>query len=87
MAQHKSAKKRIRTNERKRLKNQADLSKIKTLIKQVYSSDTKAAAESTLKDAISILDRAASNRQIPRNNVARKKSSLTRFVNRLDEKK
>ena len=41
MAHHKSAKKRIRTNERKREVNQLILSKVKTLVKKVYNAENK----------------------------------------------
>jgi len=45
MATHKSAKKRIRTNERKRVVNQQAESKIKTSVKKVLATTTKEEAE------------------------------------------
>ena len=70
MAHHKSAKKRIRTNERRRLRNQAAMSKVKTLVKKVHSSENKDDADVT-------------KGRLHKNTAARKKSSLTKFVNNL----
>ncbi len=81
MAHHKSAKKRIRTNERKRLRNQAAMSQVRTLVKKVHSSDNKADAEKNLKEAVSFIDKNVTKGRLHRNTAARKKSSLTKFVN------
>ena len=43
MANHKSAKKRIRQSEKRRVRNQAALTKMKTLIKKVHTATEKAA--------------------------------------------
>ena len=86
MANHKSAEKRIRTNERKRQRNKAALSKVKTLIKKVMDSNDKETAEVKLKEAVAFLDRTAIKGRIHKNNVARKKSKLTKFVNGLEAK-
>ena len=82
MAHHKSAKKRIRTNERRRLRNQAAMSK-KTLVKKVHSSDNKDDAEKNLKEAVSYIDKNVTKGRLHKNTAARKKSSLTKFVNGL----
>ena len=83
MANTQSAKKRIRTNERKRVRNKAALSRVKTLIKNVMESSDKETAESRLKKAVAVLDKTANKGRLHRNNVARKKSKLTKFVNEL----
>ena len=83
MANHKSAKKRIRTNERKRIRNKAAISKVKTVMKKVKSEKEKENAEKYLKEAVKILDKTASKGILHKNNVARKKSSLTKYVNSL----
>ena len=57
MAQHKSAKKRIRQSERRRVRNQAALAKVKTLIKKVHSEKDKVKAEEVLKEAVSYIDK------------------------------
>ena len=83
MANHKSAKKRIRTNEKRRLRNKASLSKGKTLMKKVFDSGDKAAGDVNLKEAVSFLDKTAGKGRLHKNNVARKKARLTKFVNNL----
>ncbi|MDR3666874.1 MAG: 30S ribosomal protein S20 [Ignavibacteriaceae bacterium] len=83
MANHKSAKKRIRTTARRRKVNQMSESKIKTSIKKVMSSTDKTEAEKLYKEAIAILDRSSVKGKLPKNNASRKKSSLTRHLNSL----
>jgi len=84
MAHHKSAKKRIRQSETKRVRNQGSLSKMKTLIKTVHSADNKEAAGVVLKDAISFIDKAVNKGRLHKNTAARRKSSLTKHVNSLE---
>jgi len=83
MAHHKSAKKRIRQSEKQRVRNQASISKMKTLIKKVHASKEKATAEVTLKEAISFIDKSVSKGRLHKNTAARRKSSLTRHFNSL----
>ena len=83
MANHKSAKKRIRTTARRRKVNQMSESKIKTSIKKVLSTTDKAEAEKLYKEAIAILDRSSVKGKLPKNNASRKKSALTRHLNSL----
>jgi len=83
MAHHKSAKKRIRQTEKKRVRNQAALSKMKTLIKKVHASQEKATAEVTLKEAISFIDKSVSKGRLHKNTAGRRKSALTRHFNSL----
>jgi small subunit ribosomal protein S20 len=83
MANHKSAKKRIRTTARRRKVNQMSESKIKTSIKKVLSTTDKTEAEKLYKDAIAILDRSSVKGKLPKNNASRKKSALTRHLNSL----
>ena len=56
MAHHKSAKKRIRSSERKRIYNQAAQSKVKTLTKKVLSSKDKTEVKKVYKEAVAALD-------------------------------
>ncbi|MEW6652462.1 MAG: 30S ribosomal protein S20 [Bacteroidota bacterium] len=83
MAHHKSAKKRIKTSEKKRVRNKAALSKVKTLIKKVYTAEDKAQAEVVLKEATKAIDKTAAKGKIHKNNAARKKSAITKHVNKL----
>ncbi len=83
MAHHKSAKKRIRQNETRRLRNKAALHEIKTLIKKVRSAETKEEAEKLLRQAISRIDTNVTKGRLHKNTAARRKSQLTRYVNSL----
>jgi small subunit ribosomal protein S20 len=86
MANHKSAKKRIKTSEKKRIRNKASLTKVKTVVKMVLDSTDKAAGEINLKEAVSFLDKTAGKGRLHKNNVARKKARLAKFVNDLETK-
>lgn len=83
MANHKSAKKRIKTNEKRRVRNRATISKLKTLVKKVEAATEKAEAEKLYKEAVSYIDRVATRGKIHKNTAARKKSALTTLVNSL----
>ncbi len=85
MAHHKSAKKRIRVSETKRLRNKAALSKVNTLVKKVHSTENKSDAEKILKETVSAIDKTVSKGRMHKNTAARKKSSLTKFVNSLKD--
>lgn len=84
MAHHKSAKKRIRSSERRRVRNQAAMTKVKTLIKKVHSSENKSDAENKLKEAVSYIDKNVTKGRLHKNTAARRKSSLSKFVNNLE---
>jgi small subunit ribosomal protein S20 len=81
MANHKSAKKRIKTNEKKRIINKASLSKLKTLTKKAFDISEKAELEPAYKEAVSYIDKMASKGRIHKNNAARKKAQLTVHLN------
>lgn len=83
MATHKSAEKRVRANETRRVNNKTAISKVKTLVKKVLDSKEKVQAEKKLKEAVSFLDKTAAKGRIHKNNAARKKARLTKFVNKL----
>jgi len=83
MAHHKSAKKRIRTNERKKEINKAYSSKVRTSVKKVLGSDNKEEAEKLYKQAVSLLDRGTVKGIIKKNTASRNKSSITRHLNSL----
>ncbi|MEI8166533.1 MAG: 30S ribosomal protein S20 [Chloroflexales bacterium] len=82
MANTKSAKKRIRSNERKHQRNTVYRSRVKTLVKKAEQSifgGTPDAA--TIREAISTLDKAAVKGIIHKNNAARRKSRLMKKLN------
>jgi len=79
MANIKSQKKRIVTNEANRQRNMAVRSRMKTLAKQASAAidaKNKDAAGKAMTEALSAIDRAASKGVIHRNAAARKKSAL-----------
>lgn len=86
MAFHKSAKKRIRTNERKRIINRRTESQIKTLVKKTLSANEKEEAEKLYKEAVALLDRSSAKGNIAKNNASRKKSRMTKYLNSLGKK-
>lgn len=81
MAQHKSAKKRVRTSEKRRQRNKTYRTKMKTYVKKVKTSTDKNAAGIALKEAQSVIDKLATKGLIPKNTAANKKSKLSRYVN------
>ena len=83
MAHHKSAKKRVRSTKKRAERNKAALSKVKTLMKNVLGLEDAAKAQESLKEAVSFLDKSASKGRMHKNTVARKKSALTKHVNKL----
>lgn len=80
MAHLKQSKKRIRTNEKARVRNKRQRSAMKSAIKQVVGADTKANAKAALADAMSKLDKAAKKNVIHKNAAARMKSRIARRV-------
>ena len=83
MPHHASASKRLRQNEKLRLRNKAVRSEMKTKIKQVVAaceSGDKAAAAEVARDAVSLIDRAWKHGVLKKNSAARKKSSVMRQV-------
>lgn len=86
MANHKSAEKRASQNEKRRTRNRDHRSRMKTIIKKVETAVSAKESESAagrLSAALRVLDKSASKGIIHRNKAARKKSRLTRKVNRL----
>jgi small subunit ribosomal protein S20 len=81
MANHKSALKRIRANEAKRLRNRYQHKTTRTFIKRLKYSTDKAEAQELLKTVTSMIDKLAKKNIIHKNNAANKKSKLTKFVN------
>lgn len=79
MANSKSARKRIRTNDRKRIENRPYRSASRTLVKKaemaIAAGDQAAAADAVSK-ALTMLDRTYTKNVIHRNNAARRKSRL-----------
>ncbi len=83
MPQHKSAAKRVRQSERRKLRNRNQRSKMRTLIKRLESEKDKEKALALLNEAKAILDRMATKNIIHKNNAANRKSALEKYVNAL----
>ncbi|MET0433307.1 MAG: 30S ribosomal protein S20 [Cellulomonas sp.] len=86
MANIKSQMKRIRTNEKARLRNKAVKSELKTFVRRVreaVAGGDKDAAGVALVAASKKLDKAVSKGVIHANQAANKKSALAKAVNAL----
>lgn len=84
MANHKSAKKRILTNAKKRAINKGANSKLKTLFNKAFEESEKTAvAEQSYKEAVSFIDKMVDKGRLHKNTGARKKSQLTKQLNSL----
>lgn len=83
MANHKSALKRIRSNDAKRLRNRYQAKSTRTLVKKLRSATDKNEATELFKTASSMLDRLAKKNIIHKNKAANNKSKLAKFVNAL----
>jgi small subunit ribosomal protein S20 len=83
MPHHKSAAKRVKTNEKARVNNVAVTSRMRSAVKAVRSATKRAEAETALKAAISILDRTAAKGVIKKETASRQKSRLARFAAKL----
>lgn len=83
MANHKSALKRIRSNEAKRLRNRYQHKTTRTYIKRLRGTSDKTEAQDLLKKVISMIDRLAKKNIIHKNKASNNKSKLTKYVNSL----
>ncbi len=88
MPNHKSAEKRVRQNERRRLINRSNRARLRSSIK-----DLRAALDGDAKEVVALLpktiseiDKAIQKGVLPRNAAARHKSRLTTRVNQASAK-
>ena len=80
MANHKSALKRIRSNESKRLRNRYQHKTTRNAVRDLKAEENKKNAKSKLGNVISMLDKLAKNNIIHKNKAANLKSKLTKHV-------
>ena len=80
MANHKSALKRIRSNEAKRLRNKYQHKTARNAVRDLRTSEDKKEAEGKLNTVISMLDKLAKNNIIHKNKAANLKSQLTKQI-------
>lgn len=86
MANIKSQKKRVLTNEKSRIRNKAEKSALKTAVKHVseaVAAGDKAAAVEAANKASQALDHAASKGIIHKNQAANRKSGVLKKANSL----
>lgn len=83
MAHHKSAKKRIRQDEKKRLRNRYYKKSTRSAIKKLRELTDQADASNFLPKVISMIDRLTKRNIWHQNKAANLKSSLTLHVNKL----
>ena len=84
MPNHKSAEKRVRQSEKRRVINRGNRSKVRTYIKKVRAAlDSKENDEiqSALPETISVIDKAVQKGVMHKNAAARYKSRLTLKAN------
>jgi len=82
MANHKSALKRIRSNDAKRIRNRYQHKSTRTAIKKLKLAE-KAEAEKMLPNVLGMIDKLAKNNIIHKNKAGNLKSKLTKHVNAL----
>ena len=83
MANHKSAKKRIRQDAKKRIQNRYYKKSARTNIKNLREMEDKVEAEKLLPKVISMIDRLAKKNTWHKNKASNLKGKLTKFVNGL----
>jgi small subunit ribosomal protein S20 len=81
MAHHKSALKRIRQNDKRRLQNRYYKKTARTALKNLRELKDKTEAQTFLPKVISMIDKLAKRGNIHRNKAANLKSGLMRHVN------
>lgn len=85
MANTKSAKKAVKTNERRRVRNQSARSAVKTAFRKANESlkgTPTEAAQKNVVEASSLIDKAAVKGIVHKNTAARKKSRLAKKLNK-----
>lgn len=86
MPNHKSAKKRVRQNEKRRAVNRSSRSGLRTQIKKLRSAITgndQNGSQELLNPTVSAIDKAVNKGVLHKNTAARYKSRLTARVNSL----
>jgi len=86
LANHKSALKRARQGEVKKVRNASYKTRVKKSVKEVraaITANTEDQAQESLKNAVSIIQKSATKGAIHKKNAARKISRLARQVNQI----
>ena len=85
MAHHKSAIKRIKTNEKSRLRNRIYRSKMKTEIKHFLEMTDLKEAEAQYRKTVSMLDKLVVKKILHINKAANEKSKLSKHLKSLEK--
>ena len=83
MANHKSAIKRIRTNEAARLRNRYQHKTTRNAIKRLRTTTDASVAKELLPNVVSMIDKLAKRNIIHKNKAGNLKSNLMKHVNSL----
>ena len=83
MANHKSAEKRIRANEAKRVRNRYQHKTTRTIIKRLKGTTVKTEAQALFNEVASMIDRLAKKGVIHWKKAANQKSKLSKAVSKL----
>ena len=83
MANHKSAQKRIRSNDTKRLRNKYQHKTTRNAVRKLRATTEKKEAQDLLPNVVAMLDKLAKNNVIHKNKAANLKSGLQLAVNKL----
>jgi small subunit ribosomal protein S20 len=83
MPHHKSAAKRVITNEKSRQRNIAARTRMRSAVKAVRDAKTRAQGEAAYRAATAILDRTASKGIIKRETASRHKARLAQHAAKL----
>ncbi len=85
MAHHKSAKKRIRQDQKKRVANRYYKKTTRTAIKKLREMDDKEDAEKFLPKVVSMIDKLAKRGTWHKNKASNLKSSLAKHVRKIGQ--
>jgi small subunit ribosomal protein S20 len=85
MANHKSAEKRIRSSETKRVRNRYQHKTARTVIKKLKTTTVKSEATELFRQVSAMIDKLAKNNIIHWKKAANQKSKLAKFVNGLEK--
>jgi small subunit ribosomal protein S20 len=83
MANHKSAQKRIRSNDAKKLRNKYQHKTTRNAVRKLRSLTDKKEAETLLPSVVAMLDKLAKRNIIHKNKAANLKSGLQLKINKL----
>ncbi len=83
MANHQSARKRIRQNRSKRLQNRYYGRTMRNALKRLRDTTEKASAEEQYPKVVSMIDKLAKRNQIHKNTASNLKSKLAKHINHL----